>query len=77
MTSKTCIQRFEREVLLKQSGKIIWFTGLSGAGKSTLANALELELHKEGKHTFLLDGDIVRQGLNQDLGFSNEDRDLP
>ena len=74
MTSKTCIQRFEREVLLKQSGKIIWFTGLSGAGKSTLANALELELHKEGKHTFLLDGDIVRQGLNQDLGFSNEDR---
>ncbi len=68
------IGRSERETLLGQIGKIIWFTGLSGSGKSTLANALEIELHKQGKHTFLLDGDIVRQGLNADLGFSDEDR---
>ena len=57
-----------------QTGKIIWFTGLSGAGKSTLANALEVQLHEQGKQTFLLDGDVVRQGLNQDLGFSDKDR---
>jgi len=63
-----------REHLLNQQGKVIWFTGLSGSGKSTLANALELQLHQQGKHTFLLDGDILRQGLNQDLGFSDKDR---
>lgn len=68
------IGRSERETLLGQAGKIIWFTGLSGSGKSTLANALEIELHKKGLHTFLLDGDVVRQGLNADLGFSDEDR---
>lgn len=68
------ITNHDREALLKQKGKIIWFTGLSGAGKSTLANALEVALHQQGKYTFFLDGDIVRQGLNQDLGFSNEDR---
>ena len=64
----------DRETLLKQQGKIIWFTGLSGAGKSTLANALEVALYQQGVHTFLLDGDIVRLGLNQDLGFSDADR---
>jgi len=64
----------DRETLLKQKGKIIWFTGLSGAGKSTLANALEVALYQQGVHTFLLDGDIVRLGLNQDLGFSDADR---
>ena len=74
ITPKLTIGRSERETLLKQSGKIIWFTGLSGSGKSTLANALEIALHQKGKKTFLLDGDIVRQGLNKDLGFSNEDR---
>jgi len=68
------IQRQDREALLDQIGKMIWFTGLSGSGKSTLANALEIELHHQGKKTFLLDGDVVRQGLNQDLGFSDEDR---
>jgi len=64
----------DRETLLKQQGKIIWFTGLSGAGKSTLANALEVALYQQRVHTFLLDGDIVRLGLNQDLGFSDADR---
>lgn len=68
------IGRVDRELLLNQSGKIIWFTGLSGSGKSTLANALEVALHQKGKKTFLLDGDVVRQGLNQDLGFSDQDR---
>lgn len=53
---------------------ILWFTGLSGAGKSTLANALEHRLHAEGIHTYLLDGDNVRHGLNRDLGFSAADR---
>lgn len=68
------IGRTQRESLLNQTGKIVWFTGLSGSGKSTLANALEIELNKQGKLTFLLDGDVVRQGLNQDLGFSDQDR---
>ena len=68
------IQRQDREALLDQIGKMIWFTGLSGSGKSTLGNALEIALHHQGKKTFLLDGDVVRQGLNQDLGFSDEDR---
>ena len=68
------VDRTQRESLLSQTGKIIWFTGLSGAGKSTLANALEVQLHEQGKQTFLLDGDVVRQGLNQDLGFSDQDR---
>lgn len=53
---------------------IIWFTGLSGSGKSTIANALESKLYEMGKHTYLLDGDNVRHGMNKDLGFSNEDR---
>ena len=52
----------------------IWLTGLSGAGKSTLANALEHRLHAAGKHTYLLDGDNVRHGLNRDLGFTAADR---
>ena len=53
---------------------ILWFTGLSGSGKSTLANALEGELFRAGHHSYLLDGDNVRHGLNKDLGFSEEDR---
>lgn len=57
-----------------QQPAVIWFTGLSGAGKSTLANALDLALFKAGHHTFLLDGDNVRHGLNKDLGFSDKDR---
>jgi len=57
-----------------QQPKCIWFTGLSGSGKSTLANLLEKRLHAEGKHTYVLDGDNVRQGLNRDLGFTDADR---
>ncbi len=52
----------------------IWFTGLSGAGKSTLASLLERRLFAAGRHTYVLDGDAVRMGLNADLGFSAEDR---
>lgn len=53
---------------------LLWFTGLSGAGKSTVAGALEKRLHSLKLHTYLLDGDNVRHGLNKDLGFTNEDR---
>lgn len=53
---------------------LIWLTGLSGSGKSTLADALEHRLHEAGRHTYLLDGDNLRHGLNRDLGFSAEDR---
>ncbi|BFM06765.1 adenylyl-sulfate kinase [Halioxenophilus aromaticivorans] len=53
---------------------VLWFTGLSGAGKSTLANAVDAELFKRDRHTYLLDGDNVRHGLNKELGFSDEDR---
>ncbi|MCX8522060.1 MAG: adenylyl-sulfate kinase [Rhodoferax sp.] len=72
--SCTRITRIEREKLQGHAGMVIWFTGLSGAGKSTLANALEQVLHSRGKHTYLLDGDQVRQGLNRDLGFSDAER---
>lgn len=54
--------------------KLIWFTGLSGSGKSTLANALEVFLHNQGLNTYILDGDNVRSGLNNDLDFSEESR---
>jgi bifunctional enzyme CysN/CysC len=52
----------------------VWFTGLSGAGKSTIANLVEKRLHALGRHTYLLDGDNVRHGLNKDLGFTDADR---
>jgi len=68
------ITREERERLNGHRGKVIWFTGLSGSGKSTLANALEKELHAQGKRTYILDGDNIRQGLNKDLGFTDADR---
>lgn len=68
------ISREHREGLNGHQGKVIWFTGLSGAGKSTIANALEQRLHALGFHTYLLDGDNVRHGLNKDLGFSEADR---
>jgi bifunctional enzyme CysN/CysC len=57
-----------------QQARCLWFTGLSGSGKSTIANLLEKRLHAEGKHTYILDGDNVRHGLNRDLGFTEADR---
>ncbi len=57
-----------------QQARLLWFTGLSGSGKSTIANLVEKKLHALGKHSFLLDGDNVRHGLNRDLGFTDADR---
>ncbi|TNE36315.1 MAG: sulfate adenylyltransferase subunit CysN [Alphaproteobacteria bacterium] len=57
-----------------QKASVLWFTGLSGSGKSTIANLVEKKLHSMGKHTYLLDGDNVRHGLNKDLGFTDADR---
>lgn len=65
----------EKRIKLKgHKPVILWFTGLSGSGKSTLANAVENLLYEKKLHTFLLDGDNVRHGLNKDLGFSDEER---
>ncbi|QPC87060.1 sulfate adenylyltransferase subunit CysN [Mesorhizobium sp. NBSH29] len=63
-----------RALAKQQTPKVLWFTGLSGSGKSTIANLLERKLHASGQHTYLLDGDNVRHGLNRDLGFSDADR---
>ncbi|HTV30906.1 MAG TPA: adenylyl-sulfate kinase [Xanthobacteraceae bacterium] len=63
-----------RAQLNAQKPALLWFTGLSGAGKSTIADHLEKKLHALGKHTFVLDGDNVRHGLNRDLGFTEADR---
>jgi len=71
----TEIDREAREALMGHRGAVIWFTGLSGSGKSTLANATERALHARGVHSYLLDGDNVRHGLNRDLGFSPADRE--
>ena len=68
------INRQSRSALKGQKAGILWFTGLSGAGKSTIANLVDIRLHAMGKHTYLLDGDNVRMGLNKDLGFSATDR---
>lgn len=68
------VDKDRRSSLKKQRPAVIWLTGLSGAGKSTIANSLELALIDRGFHTYLLDGDNIRQGLCRDLGFSNEDR---
>ena len=64
----------EKETLLDQRGVVLWLCGLSGSGKSTLANALEKNLHANGKYVVILDGDNLRSGLNSDLGFSDDDR---
>lgn len=68
------INRSDRELLHKHQAKVIWLSGLSGSGKSTLANSLEVELHRKGFRTYVLDGDNLRLGLNLDLKFSDEDR---
>lgn len=68
------ITRADRASIKNQSPCLLWFTGLSGSGKSTIANALDVALFERGYHTFLLDGDNVRHGLNKDLGFSDEGR---
>ncbi len=68
------VDKAARAALKEQKPAVVWFTGLSGAGKSTVANLVEQRLHAMGRHTYVLDGDNVRHGLNQDLGFSEADR---
>jgi len=68
------IKREEREDLVGQKSKIIWITGLSGSGKTTIARALDEYLHHEGILSYVLDGDVLRSGLNSNLGLSEEDR---
>lgn len=68
------INRHDRELITKHKACLVWFTGLSGSGKSTVANLLEKELYKQHIHTYSLDGDNLRRGLNKDLKFSKEDR---
>lgn len=68
------IGRSDRERLAGHPGRVMWFTGLSGAGKSFIANALEVELYRRGRRTFILDGDNIRRGLNKDLAFTEEGR---
>ncbi|MBK8373487.1 MAG: sulfate adenylyltransferase subunit CysN [Sphingomonadales bacterium] len=70
----TDIGRDEHAALKNQKARVLWFTGLSGSGKSTIANEVEKSLNLMNRHTFLLDGDNVRHGLNKDLGFTEADR---
>ncbi|WP_419814112.1 sulfate adenylyltransferase subunit CysN [Glacieibacterium sp.] len=70
----TDVDRAQLAALKNQKPAVLWFTGLSGAGKSTIANLVEKRLHRMNRHTFLLDGDNVRHGLNRDLGFTDADR---
>jgi bifunctional enzyme CysN/CysC len=68
------VDKTSRAALSEQKPCIVWLTGLSGSGKSTIANLVERKLHARGRHTYLLDGDNVRHGLNKDLGFTDADR---
>jgi len=68
------VGRVERAAQKNQKPAVVWFTGLSGSGKSTIASALEKRLYSLGRHTYVLDGDNVRHGLNRDLGFTDADR---
>ena len=68
------VDKAARATLNGHKACVVWLTGLSGAGKSTIANLVEKRLHVMGCHTYLLDGDNVRQGLNKDLGFTSADR---
>ena len=71
---KMDIGKNERSIVKNHKPCVMWFTGLNCSGKSTIANALEIKLNKLNYHTYLLDGDNIRHGLNKDLGFSPEDR---
>jgi bifunctional enzyme CysN/CysC len=71
---RAAVTREARARLKAQQPCVVWFTGLSGAGKSTISNVVERQLHALGRHTYLLDGDNVRHGLNADLGFGDADR---
>ena len=68
------LAREDKEKLLGQKGAVVWLYGMSGSGKSTIANAAEKVLHQQGRMTTILDGDNLRTGLNQHLGFSDDDR---
>lgn len=68
------LPRHSKEALLQQRGKVLWFTGLSGSGKSTIAKGVEEALHANGFFSVVLDGDNVRTGINNNLGFSDADR---
>ena len=68
------ISREQHAAMKNQKPAVLWFTGLSGSGKSTIANMVEKKLHRMNRHTFLLDGDNIRHGLNKDLGFTESDR---
>jgi len=68
------ISRTKRELLNGHKGFTLWFTGLSASGKSTLANLCDQEMYNRGYHTYVLDGDLIRTGLNKNLGFSHADR---
>jgi len=68
------VDKSARSALKHQKPAVLWFTGLSGSGKSTVANLVEAALHADGRHTYILDGDNVRHGLNRDLGFTDADR---
>ena len=70
----TSIDAGARAAALGQTPCVLWLTGLSGSGKSTIADHVEAELHARGRHTYLLDGDNIRHGLNRDLGFTDADR---
>ncbi|EON6314944.1 TPA: adenylyl-sulfate kinase [Vibrio cholerae] len=70
----TSVTHQDRISLKQQKPVVLWFTGLSGSGKSTIANAVEMKLANLGKHSYLLDGDNIRHGLNKDLAFTDQDR---